>query len=580
MYRQSSYALREEDRSGPAFFPGLWTRPRDRSHALLFRVAERLSRFGPLSEALEDVLALLCRDLGFSCAAVQLFEGETDRVRFQATVGRRAVCRSGDFLFPGRALIRAARESGRPRFTAPISREEIYLLQAGALSLDGDPSPVQFCVPILFRGRVEGVVSVAALYDAEDPVCQDIERVAAVACLLAPHVAAGADGWDPVSLPAPPLPSVPSLPPGSGGRAGPPQSTDGALTVLAPVRGTGAVPVPALPSGAPSGPVSGPACMLGTAPAMTHLFRLIEKVAPAPTTVLILGESGVGKERVARAIHEGGRNPDAPFVAVNCAALPESVLESELFGHEKGSFTGAVATRKGLFERAHGGTLFLDEIGDLGFLMQAKLLRALQEKTIERVGGTRPVEVDVRVLAATNRDLERMVAEGTFREDLFFRLNVFPITVCPLRERREDILPLAGSILRRFARSHGKPALSVSRAAQDLLVQHHWPGNVRELENVLERAVILCDGPEIGPGDLLLFSGSAGSGPGSGPGNGLPAPALSGSRLADLERSALVDALTRSRGNVTRAAALLQVTRRAFSLRLKKYAIDYRLFRI
>ncbi len=241
-------------------------------------------------------------------------------------------------------------------------------------------------------------------------------------------------------------------------------------------------------------PVGG---MIGNSPAMQQVFERIRRVAPTDTTVLILGESGTGKELVARAVHEQSRRNDAPLITVNCAAIPENLIESELFGHEKGAFTGAIDTHRGLVEAAHGGTLFLDEIGELPAEAQARLLRVLQEGEIRRVGSTQSRRVDVRLIAATHRDLKQRVEDGLFRSDLYFRLHVMEITLPPLRERGDDIYQLAERLLERACKRLNRPAMHLSAEALQSLQQHHWPGNVREMENMIERAVILADGDTI-----------------------------------------------------------------------------------
>ncbi|HET8648274.1 MAG TPA: sigma-54 dependent transcriptional regulator [Vicinamibacteria bacterium] len=244
--------------------------------------------------------------------------------------------------------------------------------------------------------------------------------------------------------------------------------------------------------------------VLGEDPGFRQAMMSLQRAAATDATVLLLGESGTGKELLCRALHQLSERAKGPFVAINCAAIPDALLENELFGHEKGAFTGAVGRKVGKAEMAHHGTLFLDEIGDLPLLLQGKILRLVQEKQFERVGGVQTITVDVRVVAATNRDLRQAVAERQFREDLFFRLSVFPIEIPPLRRRRGDVLPLADAFLERFAREIGRRSLRLSEPARAALLAHSWPGNVRELQNCLERAVILCDGSEIGPEHLRL----------------------------------------------------------------------------
>jgi len=242
--------------------------------------------------------------------------------------------------------------------------------------------------------------------------------------------------------------------------------------------------------------------IIGSSPALREVYKILEKVAPTDSTVLVTGESGTGKELLVRALHKNSRRHDKPFVPINCGAIPRELLESELFGHEKGAFTHAIRSRPGRFELADGGTLFLDEIGEMDLSLQVKILRALQEKEIERVGGTVTKKVDVRVVAATNRDLETEVAAGRFREDLFYRLNVIPVHLPPLRERGEDVMALAEHFLHGFCQEKDRKPLSVGAQARTLLTGYSWPGNVRELENFMERLSILCEGPHVTPADL------------------------------------------------------------------------------
>ncbi|ABB31203.1 two component, sigma54 specific, transcriptional regulator, Fis family [Geobacter metallireducens RCH3] len=307
-------------------------------------------------------------------------------------------------------------------------------------------------------------------------------------------------------------------------------------------------------------------------PRMREIFELIRKVCDVKTSVLVLGESGTGKELVARAIHHNGSRRDAPFVAVNCGAIPEHLLESELFGHVRGAFTDAASDRTGLFEEAHGGTLFLDEIGEMPPSLQVKLLRVLQEGEVRRVGAERLSKVDVRVISATSRDLEREVAEGHFREDLFFRLNVVSITLPPLRERLEDVPLLAGHFLNKHGTSLGRPGARVSPEALRLLSAYAWPGNVRELENCIERALILGDGDVVGPG--ALPDGLRGGGAGwamVGPDNDNLSIKKAEERL---EREFIRRALEKTGGNRTHAARILEISHRALLYKLKEYDME------
>ncbi len=242
--------------------------------------------------------------------------------------------------------------------------------------------------------------------------------------------------------------------------------------------------------------------MIGKSPALASVFSVLNKVAPTDSTVLVTGESGTGKELLVRALHTNSRRRDKPFVPVNCGAIPRELLESELFGHEKGAFTHAIRNRAGRFELADGGTIFLDEIGEMDLSLQVKILRVLQEKEFERVGGTRTLKVDVRVVAATNRDLEVEVAAGRFREDLFYRLNVIPLHLPPLRDRGDDIILLAHTFLERFCAQKERPVLAIGPKVREMFLRYCWPGNVRELENFMERLSILCDHDEVTPEDL------------------------------------------------------------------------------
>jgi len=310
--------------------------------------------------------------------------------------------------------------------------------------------------------------------------------------------------------------------------------------------------------------------IIGSSAAMRKVYDQIEKVLGSEITVFIAGESGTGKELVAKAIHHASLRSDGPFIDVNCAAIPEGLQESELFGHEKGAFTGAVATHPGKFEQASGGTIFLDEVGEMSPSAQARLLRVLQERVLQRVGGTQTIELDVRVVSASNRDLSAMVEEGAFRQDLFYRLVVFPIALPPLRDRREDIPQLVEHFLEKYARDAGKKVTSVEAEAMDALVNHGWPGNVRELENVIHRMLLVTAGLELKLVDLP-------PGIAAEPFSALPsAPSVvgtAGMSLEELEREAITRAMENNRGNLSDVARQLGIGRSTLYRKLEQYGL-------
>jgi DNA-binding NtrC family response regulator len=300
--------------------------------------------------------------------------------------------------------------------------------------------------------------------------------------------------------------------------------------------------------------------MIGQSRPLQRVFDLVEEIGPTDSTVLIRGETGTGKGLAAKAIHTKSRRCQGPFVVVNCGAFPEHLLESELFGHQKGAFTDAKATKKGRIELAHGGTLFLDEIGEISMRMQIDLLRVLEDHVFYRVGGTQPIEVDFRVIAATNKDLEQAIRERTFREDLYYRLNVISLTMPPLREHKEDIPILAEHFLHRFARETNKPMDKISREALDELMLHDWPGNVRELENAIERAVVIGKGQTLLAQDLPILRPEQ-----------LTVPA--GRSLADMERAHVISVLTENQWNIARSAEVLGIDRSTLYGKMKRYEI-------
>lgn len=308
--------------------------------------------------------------------------------------------------------------------------------------------------------------------------------------------------------------------------------------------------------------------ILGKSKAMKGLFRLIKQVASSQATILISGESGTGKELVARSIHHHSPRSEKPFVAIDCGALPETLLESELFGHVRGSFTGAISNKKGLFEEAHGGTLLLDEIGGTTLAFQSKLLRVLQENEIRPVGGNKSIRVDVRVIAATNRDLKAAVREGTFREDLYYRLAVIPIVLPPLRERREDIPLLANHFVAKYCRKNGLEPKRLSAKALKLLIDHPWPGNVRELENVIERAVLISPSRDINPGTLFPEAEGRDESP-----QALRQTIKTAMEM--LERKKIIEATEKAKGIRSEAARILGISRATLYNKLKRYNLTH-----
>ena len=314
--------------------------------------------------------------------------------------------------------------------------------------------------------------------------------------------------------------------------------------------------------------------LVGSSPAMLEVYKLVAKVSQGRSTVLLEGESGTGKELIARAIHANSPRRDRPFVPVNCAALPDTLLESELFGYEKGAFTGAVGSKPGLFETADDGTIFLDEIGDIGSMMQVKLLRVLQEQELRRVGGTAALKVNVRIIAATNRDLGKMVKEGKFREDLYYRLNVVRIVLPPLRDRREDIPMLAHHFLRRFTKVNGFAIGGFVPETMALLERYRWPGNVRELENVIERAVSLAHGPLIMPEDLPEPVRIGATAEGSASGDARDGHETAHLTLDEVEKRHLVRVLKETAGNKVKAAKILGIDRRTLYRMAERFGIE------
>ncbi len=493
----------------------------------LYEMGRAIARSRDLQESLTVLLAIMRERLGVAKGLFTLYHRRTGTIFIHEGFGVSDEEKARGVYNLGEGITGKVVESGKP-IVVPRIREEPNFLNR-TQSRDDDGLDRSFlCIPIVRGTDVLGTISVEKDYaDAED-IRQDVAFLEFLATLLAQAVEIHLLEHEEKTLL---------------------ESENRRLREALKEK-------------------FHPANIIGNSAPMREVYAMIEKIAKTRVTVLLLGESGVGKELVANAIHYHGNSAGGPFVKFNCAALPESVIESELFGHEKGAFTGAETLRKGRFEEADGGTIFIDEIGELSPAIQTKLLRVLQERTVERVGRNKPIPINIRVLTATNRDLKAMVDEGKFREDLYYRLNVFPVTIPPLRERGGDIVALADSFVERFAKENGKTVKRISRPALQMLTKYFWPGNVRELENVIERAVILCE-DEVIHGYNLPPS--------------LQDATISGTRESSSLRSKLdaveyeyvVEALKHTRGNVTEAARELGLTRRVLGLKMQRFGVNF-----
>ncbi|ARC90142.1 sigma 54-interacting transcriptional regulator [Rhodovulum sp. MB263] len=499
----------------------------------LYRLNHAISNATDLSAPLGMILDVMRTGMRMDRGAVSLLDRRRGRVFIHDSFGltdeeeRRGVYALGEGI-TGKVV-----ESGKVIIAPRLHESPDFLDRTGAHAGETRRKSAFVCVPIMLGRKVLGAIAGERCYVSRRLLKQDAEFLAAIALMIAPAVE--------LHL----IANVERLELERQNR----ELKDALKERFRPTN------------------------IIGNSKAMmADVYALIGKVSKTRATVLILGESGVGKELVASAIHYSSDRAEGPFLRFNCAAIPEALAESQLFGHEKGAFTGATAQRKGSFERADGGTIFLDELGELSPAVQAKLLRVLQDRMVERVGSSRAVEVDVRIIAATNRDLPQMVAEGLFREDLFYRLNVVPVTVPPLRERGSDVILLADHFVARACAAMGKSVKRISTPALNMLMSYHWPGNVRELENAIERAVILSDDEVIHAWNL----------PPS-----LQTPSESGTRLGvglddrvrTVEHEMIVEAMKTTEGNIGRAAGLLQISRRMLGTRMERHGIDARAFR-
>src|SRR3989449_6442893 len=504
-----------------------------RKLATFLETGQTLAGTFELKEAMSRVLATLDRHHGMIRGAVMLLAEDTNELRIVASHGldedgaRRVKYQIGEGI-TGRVA-----QTGKPVVVPQISREPLFLDRLGARKKTLKTQELSFiCVPVLVNRKPVGVLSVDLKYKAD----RDYERATNFLAIIATMIAQ-------------------AIKVGHLLEADKQRLVDENTHLKQELRERYDF-----------------SHIIGNSGPLRQVYEQVTQVARTNTTVLLRGESGTGKELIAHAIHYNSLRSAKPFIKVSCAALPETLIESELFGYEKGAFTGAQSRKKGRFELAEGGTLFLDEIGDINQATQVKLVRVLQEREFERVGGTETVKANVGLIAATNKDLEQAMAGGTFREDLYYRLNVFTIFVPPLRERKGDLLLLVDHFLEKLAREHKRKIKRISTPAIDMLASYHWPGNVRELENALERAVLICDGEVIHGHHLPPSLQTAEA-------SGTVTRVSLKDAVAAYEKDLMQDALKTTRGNRAKAARLLDTTERVFNYKVRLYGIDANRFK-
>ena len=499
---------------------------------LLFEISQTLDRVLDVRDAVGPVLQAMAKHMGMVRGTIALLNPDTREIFIEAAYGLSASQQERGRYKLGEGVTGKVVATGRPAVVPRISEEPLFLDRTGARKGVNKADISFMCVPIKLGNETIGALSADRLFADGISLREDVRLMSIIASMIAQAVRLR-----------------------QSAQAERRRLMEENLRLQEELRDR-----------------FRPANIIGNAKTMQVVYDLIAQVAKSDTTVLLRGESGSGKELVAHAIHYASARAAKPFIKVNCAALTETLIESELFGHEKGSFTGAIAQRKGRFELAHSGTIFLDEIGDLSPATQIRLLRVLQEKEFERVGGNETIRTDARVIAATNRRLEQMVEQGKFRQDLYYRLNVFPIHIPPLKERKTDIPLLADFFVEKYSKLHHKNIKRISTPAIDMLMSYHWPGNVRELENCIERAVLVSSDDVIHAHYLpptLQTAEATGT---------LPADNLAAA-LERLEREMILDALKSSRGNMAKAARALGISERLIGLRVNKHGIDPKRFR-
>jgi Nif-specific regulatory protein len=496
----------------------------------IMELGEALAGTLNLQAGLYSVLEVLGRRCGAIRGAVTLCDKSTGILTVEAASGYPGQGERVRYRL-GEGITGTVAESGAPAVIPRVSREPRFLHRAAGPDVRREETTF-ICVPIIADGSVEGTLSIEFLFVGE----RDWDRMVKVLRIAAGMISQALRIQRLVDVERQRLVE---------------ENTQLRQELRERYEFTNIV---------------------GNSGPMRRVYEQVAQVVGTNTTVLIRGESGTGKELIAHALHHHSPRAGKPFVRVNCAALPETLVESELFGYERGAFTGAQARRKGRFELADGGTLFLDEIGELSLSTQVKLLRVLQEREFERLGGSDTVRVDVRMITATNKDLEQALAEGTFREDLYYRLNVFTICIPPLRERKSDVLLLAEHFVQKYTELHGRSIKRISTPAIDMMMTYHWPGNVRELENTIERAVLVAEGDVIHGHHLTPTLQTAEA-------SGTVVSGSLAEAVAAFESNLIQDALKTTRGNRARAARLLSTTERIISYKIRRYGIDPRRFR-
>jgi len=504
-----------------------------RELSLLFDISSRLMKGGEINVLLRAVLEFTCQYLGAKSSFLTVLNRDKNTISIEAASGLSDSQIARGTYEIGEGIIGRVVEYKRPVIIKEISKSKLFLNRTKKdFSINGEESSF-ICVPVFDEVNVVGTLSITRKYNEKYNYDDDVRLLSIVGSMIIQSVKARQDQSEEISKLK--------------------QTNDELRSSL--------------------GNWHKPKNIVGNSGKMNDVYNLIEMVSKTNSTVLIRGESGVGKELFADAIHYSSQRKDKPIIKVNCSALPDSLIESELFGHEKGAFTGADALRKGRFEMADGGTIFLDEIGDLPSQTQVKLLRVIQERQFERLGSSKPISVDVRIITATNRNLEKLIEEEKFREDLFYRINVFPVFVPPLRERRNDVPGLADHFIEKFNKENGTSVKRITTAAINMLMVYSWPGNVRELENVIERGCILTTDEVIHSYNLPPTLQTADSSKTETIGGLQPA-------LDRVECQLIMEALTATKGNIAQAAKNLNVTERILGMRVKKYRLDAVRFKV